>query len=86
MRVMFLGFSGHTVSPFSEAWWKCEFWIILWSSVEASGCNAQKAYKPNGKCFIVTMPDPYSPSNAGENSRTTVGTSWTSALLPGLGS
>jgi hypothetical protein len=28
---------------------------------------------------------PYSPSNPGENSWTSVGTSWTSALQPGLG-
>jgi hypothetical protein len=28
---------------------------------------------------------PYTPSNPEENSRTTVGTSWTSALQPGLG-
>jgi hypothetical protein len=35
-------FSGNTVRPFSEAWWKCEFCIVPWSSVEASGYNSQK--------------------------------------------
>jgi hypothetical protein len=30
---------GSTVSAFSEAWWKCEFCIVLWSSTEASGYN-----------------------------------------------
>jgi hypothetical protein len=24
-----LGFSGSTVSPFSEAWWKCELFFVL---------------------------------------------------------
>jgi hypothetical protein len=38
-----LGFSGSTVSPFSEAWWKCKFCIALWSSGEASGCSSQKS-------------------------------------------
>jgi hypothetical protein len=44
-----LRFSGRTVSPFSEAWWKCEFCIVLLSSVEASGCNSQKTSRPTGK-------------------------------------
>jgi hypothetical protein len=28
---------------------KCEFWTILWTSVEASGCNSQKTSRPTGK-------------------------------------
>jgi hypothetical protein len=44
-----LGFSGSIVSPFSEAWWKCEFCIVMWSSVQASGCNLQKTSWPTGK-------------------------------------
>jgi hypothetical protein len=35
-------FSGSTVSPFPEAWWKCEFCIVLWSSVEASDAIRRK--------------------------------------------
>jgi hypothetical protein len=83
----FLGLSGSTVSPFSEAWWKCEFYILLWSSVEASGCNSQKTYRPTGESGTASSwqcQTPYSPNNPGENSRTTVRTSRTSALQPGL--
>jgi hypothetical protein len=36
-------------SPFSEAWWKREFFIVLWSCVEASGCNSLKTSRPSGK-------------------------------------
>jgi hypothetical protein len=84
----FLGFSGSTVGPFAEAWWKCEFCIVLWSSVEASGCNSQKTSRPIGKRGTASSwqcQTPYRPSNPGENSRTTVGTSWTSALQSRLG-
>jgi hypothetical protein len=83
-----LGFSGSTVCPFSEAWWKCEFCIVMQSSVEVSGCNSQKTSRPAGK--RSTAPSwqcqtPYSPSNPGQTSVTTVGTSWRSALRPALG-
>jgi hypothetical protein len=78
-----LWFSGCNVGPFSEAWWKCEFCIVLWISVEASGCITQETSRPPGKRWQCETP--YSLSNSGENSRTTVGTSWTSALQPGLG-
>jgi hypothetical protein len=44
-----LGLAGSTVIQFSEAWWKCEFCIILWSSVETSWCNLQKICRPAGK-------------------------------------
>jgi hypothetical protein len=44
-----LGFSGSTVRPFSEEWWKYEFCIVLWISVKASGCNSQKTAMPAGK-------------------------------------
>jgi hypothetical protein len=62
---------------------------VLCSSVEASGCNSQKTSRPTGKRGTASLwqcqTTPYSPSNPGENSRTTVGTSWTSALQPRLG-
>jgi hypothetical protein len=83
-----LGYSGSTVSPFSEAWWKCEFCIVLWSSVEASWCNSQKMSKPTGMRGTASSwkcQTPYSLRNPEENSRTTLVTSWTSALQPGLG-
>jgi hypothetical protein len=76
------------VSPFSEAWWKCELCIILWSSVEASEWNLQKTSRPAGKgstALSWQCQTPFIPSNPGENSITTVGTSWTMALQPGLG-
>jgi histone-lysine N-methyltransferase SETMAR len=52
-----LGFSGSTVSPFSEAWWKCEFCIVLWTSVEASECNSQKTSRPTGKRGVLLHHD-----------------------------
>jgi hypothetical protein len=48
-RYRLFGFSGSTVSTFSEAWWKCEFYIVLRSSVEASESNSQKKSRPTGK-------------------------------------
>jgi hypothetical protein len=51
--------------------------------VNSSGCNWQKTYRPTGKRGAVSSwqcHSTYSPSNSGENARTTVGTSWTSAL------
>jgi hypothetical protein len=35
--------------PIFRSWWKCEFCILLWSSVEASGCNLQTRSRPSGK-------------------------------------
>jgi hypothetical protein len=56
-----LGFSGSTVIPFSEAWWRCGFCIVRstvkfrWSFgmqfTEKIQANWQKWY-----CFIMTMP------------------------------
>jgi hypothetical protein len=73
MFTVFLGFSGSSVSPFSEAWWKCESCIILWSSVEASGCSSQKTSGPTDKRVTASLwqcQTPYRPSNPGENSVT----------------
>jgi hypothetical protein len=50
--------------------------------------NSQKMSRPTGKRGTVSSwqcQTPYSPNNPEENSRTTVGTSWTSALQAGLG-
>jgi hypothetical protein len=78
-----LGFSGSTVSPFSETWWKCEICLVLWSfRMQFAGnflANWQVGTASSWQCQI-----PYSPSNPGGNSRTIVGTSWTSASQPGL--
>jgi hypothetical protein len=55
---------------------------------EALGCSSQKTSMPTGKRGAASSwhcQTPYSPSNPGENSRTAVGTSWTSALQPRLG-
>jgi hypothetical protein len=73
-----LGFSGSVVSSFSEAWWKCEFCTVLWSSVEALGCSSQKTSRPTGKrgtALSRQYQTPYRPSNPGENWRTAVGPS-----------
>jgi hypothetical protein len=62
----------------------CEFCIVLWSSVEISGCNSQKMSRPTGKRVTASSwqcKTPYNPNNPGENS---TGTSWTSSLQPGL--
>jgi hypothetical protein len=74
-----LWFSGSTVSPFSEVWWKCEFCIVrvVWNSAEV-GCYSQKTSRPTGKRGTASLwqcQTPYSPSSPGENSRTIVGTS-----------
>jgi hypothetical protein len=64
-----LGFSWSTVSPFSDAWWKCKFCNILWSSVEASGCNSQKSSRQIGKRSTASSwkwQTPYSPRNPGK--------------------
>jgi hypothetical protein len=56
-------------------WWKCGFCIVLWSSVEASVCDSHKMSRPSGKRGTTSSwqcQTPYSPSNPGENSRTTV--------------
>jgi hypothetical protein len=42
-------FLGSTVSPVSEVWRKCQLCITLWSSVEASGRNSQKTWRPTGR-------------------------------------
>jgi hypothetical protein len=68
-----------TVSPFSE------FCIVLWSSVEASGCNSQKTSRPTGKRSTASSwpcQSPYSPSNPGEDSWTPVGTFYSPDLAP----
>jgi hypothetical protein len=55
-KVMFAVFRdsrGVTVSPFSEAWWKYEFCIVLWSSVEASGCSSQKTSRPTARGVLL---------------------------------
>jgi hypothetical protein len=46
------------------------------NSVKAEGCNSQKICRLTLKeeYFIMTMPDPYRPSNPGKHSRTAVGT------------
>jgi hypothetical protein len=77
-------------SPFSEAWWKCELYIVrmLLTSTQASGCYSQKTFRPSGKRRTASSwqcHTPYSTSNPGENSRTTVGTSWTYTLEHGIG-
>jgi hypothetical protein len=67
--------------------WKCEFCIVLWSSVEASGWNSQITSRQTGKRSTASSwqcQTSYIPSNPGQNSRTTVGTSWKSALQPEL--
>jgi hypothetical protein len=77
-----------TVAPFSEVWWRCEFCIVLWSSIEASGHKSQKTYRPTdkrGTALSWQCQTPYSLSNPGENSRITVGTCWTSTIQPWLG-
>jgi hypothetical protein len=56
------------------------FWSFGMQFAENLEANWQEAF-----CFIMTCQTPYRPSYPGENSRTTVGTSWTSALKPGLG-
>jgi hypothetical protein len=40
--------------PFSEVWWKCEFCIVLQSSVEALRCNLQKTSRPTGKMVTAS--------------------------------
>jgi hypothetical protein len=64
------GILGEYVSPFSEAWWKCEFWIVLWSSVEALGCNSEKTFRSTGKRDTASSwqcQTPYKMSNPGED-------------------
>jgi hypothetical protein len=50
--------------PITEVWWKCELCIILWSSIESSGCSSQTTSRPiwhEGYCFIMTVPDRIQP-------------------------
>jgi hypothetical protein len=54
-----LGFLGSTVSPVTEAWWKCEFCIVLWSSVIALGCNSQKTFMPTGRSGTASSCQPH---------------------------
>jgi hypothetical protein len=47
--VLCFGFSESTTIPFLEARYKRELCNVLWSSVEASGCNSQKTSRPSGR-------------------------------------
>jgi hypothetical protein len=59
--------------------------FVLWSSTEDSGCNSQKNSTPTGKRFTAWQcQNPYSHSNSGEHSWTTVGTFEYPSYIPDL--
>jgi hypothetical protein len=54
MLTVFWDSQGVPLAHFQDMWWKYEFYIVLWSSVEASGCNSQQTSRPTSKRGTVS--------------------------------